>query len=59
MTSQTIIGVLEVYKEGKKNTIRNDAGAMMVVIFLIAEIRHLVVDLCNELVRPLSFLFVL
>ena len=43
------------------NTVRNVVGAMMMVVFTIAEINYLVVpvSLFNELARPLSFLYLI
>ena len=55
MISQTLIRILETCKDGGGNKVRNDGGAMMVVIFTNTEIGYLVISLFNVLVRSLLF----
>ena len=40
---------------GERNTVINDVGAIIVVVFTISEISYLVIGLLSDLVRPLCF----
>ena len=61
MISQTIIYIFKRHRKkgkgGGGNTVKNDAGAMTIVVFTIPDISYLVVGLFNSLVRPLLLLY--
>ena len=57
MISQTIIHLIKKCKRGEGNAVKNGVGPTVVVAFTITEISYLAVDLLNDLVSLLLFIY--